>query len=106
MKYNDQSPLEHMHCSVTFSLLGKEQNSFLPPEEIASIKPVLVRAILGTDMAKHAEACTRLTMLVDNLKSPNAPGVPWYWPLTPPPGVKPESEELEKFNHNTQAGFV
>jgi hypothetical protein len=37
-----------------------EQNSFLTQHTLAAIRGLLVKAVLGTDMAKHAETMTRL----------------------------------------------
>jgi len=85
IKYNDQSPLENMHAAITFDLLRKEKNAFIGNELISEIRGALVRAILGTDMAKHAETMARLDMLIDNLKNPkDAAKMPWYWPNKPP----------------------
>lgn len=85
LKYNDQSPLENMHCAITFELLRNEKTAFLAREEVAAMRKPLLRAILGTDMAKHAETMTRLTALIDNLKHDHESGlVPWHWPAKPP----------------------
>lgn len=104
MRYNDQSPLENMHCAITFQLLGNEKNAFLPDEIVTRIKPVLVRVILGTDMAKHAEAMTRLAMLTENLKNRGVGGIPWHWPTTPPASLPPE--DRQHWERNLQVGFV
>ena len=66
VRYNDSSPLENMHLAVTFSLLRRENNCFLNPETLASVRALLVQAVLGTDMAKHAETMTRLEALIEN----------------------------------------
>lgn len=103
LKYNDQSPLENMHCAITFQLLCKERNQFLPSDIIASLKPVLVRAILGTDMAKHAEAMTRLTMMLDNFSS-SLSGIPWCWPNSPPGNLTQAAKD--KWEANMTTGFI
>jgi len=108
MKYNDQSPLENMHSSMTWELLQREKNSFLSPTMLASIRSALVRAILGTDMAMHAQTLTRLDMLIDNLEhgGSGASGVfiPWYWPMKPPPGLS--REQRDKWERSMQEEFV
>ncbi|CAE8617060.1 unnamed protein product [Polarella glacialis] len=84
-KYNDTSILENMHCAVTFDLLRREGNQFLSPDVTSKIRKPLIRAILGTDMAKHAETMTRLVALTENMKQHETRGTPsWYWPATPP----------------------
>lgn len=95
VRYNDQSPLENMHMAVTFCLLRRESNSFLTQETLAAIRSVLVKAVLGTDMALHGQTMTRLDKLIENLKAPvGAPKqTPWYWPVKPPPGLKGDSEK-------------
>jgi hypothetical protein len=72
VRYNDSSPLENMHLAVTFSLLRRERNCFLNPETLASVRGLLVQAVLGTDMAKHAETMTRLGALIDNQEALHA----------------------------------
>ena len=68
-RYNDQSPLENMHLAKTFDLMRKEKNAFLEPKLVSEIRGVLIRAVLGTDMAKHAEMLTKLEALIDNLQN-------------------------------------
>lgn len=95
LKYNDQSPLENMHCAITFELLTKENTAFLAKEEIAAMRKPLIRAILGTDMAKHAETMIRLAALIDNLKHQSDTGsVPWHWPAKPPTNADEEQRML------------
>ena len=102
MRYNDQSPLEHMHLAVTFSLLRREGSSFLTQETLSHVRSVLVKAVLGTDMANHGETMTRLDALIANLRHrpdaaaagaaseppaaagpPAPPLTPWYAPPDP-----------------------
>merc|ERR1719442_359486 len=108
LKYNDQSPLENMHCAVTFELLRREKNAFLPSEDITSMSKPLIRAILGTDMAKHAEHLTRLVALIDNLEhgtpGTGSGGIPWYWPATPPAGA--DEEQRRAWQLRLQEEFV
>jgi len=103
IKYNDQAPLENMHCAITFQLLCKERNQFLPSDVIAELKPVLVRAILGTDMVKHAEAMTRLTMMLDNLSN-RVSGIPWCWPQKADGKLSPEAKD--KWEADMLTGFI
>eukprot|EP00928_Gymnodinium_smaydae_P051126 TRINITY_DN3464_c0_g1_i2.p1 TRINITY_DN3464_c0_g1~~TRINITY_DN3464_c0_g1_i2.p1 ORF type:complete len:644 (+),score=152.68 TRINITY_DN3464_c0_g1_i2:1-1932(+) len=87
LKYNDQSPLEHMHCAIAFDLLRRPKNAFLSPEDVAALRRPLIKCILGTDMVKHAETMTRMSGLLDNLRHGDSVGsLPWYWPAKPPPG--------------------
>jgi len=56
LKYNDQSVLESMHCSKTFEIMLKEENSIcshFTNEDFAVIRKIIVTMILATDMAKH-----------------------------------------------------
>mmetsp|Transcript_17564 Transcript_17564/g.52864 ORF Transcript_17564/g.52864 Transcript_17564/m.52864 type:complete len:918 (-) Transcript_17564:262-3015(-) len=104
-KYNDQSPLENMHCAITFELLRDHRTAFLSQDDVALMKKPLVRAILGTDMAKHAETMTRLVALVDNLNYKGANGgIPWYWPAKPP--VSADEEKRRAWEFNLQEEFV
>lgn len=96
-KYNDQSILESMHCAVAFELLRREKNAFLSKEDLTQMRKPLIKSILGTDMAKHAETMTRLFTLLENLKHPHESGAyahPWYWPAKPPAHCN-EAQRLE-----------
>jgi len=88
--YNDQSPLENMHCAQAFHLLSKQQNAFLPSSTTAGIRRALVRAILGTDMAKHAETMTKLGALIEHKERNGKSHIPWWWPSSPPASTDPE----------------
>mmetsp|Transcript_71145 Transcript_71145/g.203984 ORF Transcript_71145/g.203984 Transcript_71145/m.203984 type:complete len:785 (+) Transcript_71145:39-2393(+) len=95
LKYNDQSPLENMHCAITFQLLTQDRTGFLPKDEVMAMRKPLVRAILGTDMAKHAETMTRLAALIDNLEHEGeSVAVPWHWPAKPPATADEEQRAM------------
>lgn len=104
-KYNDQSPLEHMHLAVTFALLRRPGNNFADEGDLQAMRPALIRTVLGTDMAKHAESLTRLDALLDNLRhSDDSPGLPWHWPLKPPSHLPPDRRK--SWTHKLQTQFV
>jgi len=91
-KYNEQSPLENMHLAVTFNLL--QQNQFLESEMVTTIRGVLIRTVLGTDMAKHAEQIARLDALIENMKLKDKARCKWYWPSSPPGYYSQEEREV------------
>jgi hypothetical protein len=108
VRYNDQSPLEHMHLAITFSLLRREENNFLSQDMLASIRSVLVKAILGTDMSNHSEQMARLDALIENVKAEEegrSGAIPWYWPIKPPPALKTPVEKKE-WALMLQEGFI
>jgi len=92
VKYNEQSPLENMHLAVTFKLL--HENQFLDSEVVTTIRGVLIRTVLGTDMAKHAEQIARLDALIENFKLKDKARCPWYWPSSPPGYYSQEEREV------------
>mmetsp|Transcript_69345 Transcript_69345/g.166246 ORF Transcript_69345/g.166246 Transcript_69345/m.166246 type:complete len:557 (+) Transcript_69345:142-1812(+) len=94
LKYNDQSPLENMHLAITFELLARTANQFLDADMVTSIRGVLIRTVLSTDMAKHAELIARLDMLIENLKLKEQARCPWYWPSSPPGYYSQEEREV------------
>jgi len=102
--YNDQSPLEHMHCAVAFKLLRRGENAFLPSATIARIRPTLVRTILGTDMAKHAETMTKLAVLIDNKQNDGQSHIPWWWPSSPPASMDVQKRQV--WEHHVEEEFV
>jgi len=57
MKYNDVSPLENMHSSTLFQILGNEKTNILSELDKAQFKDirhVIIEAILNTDYVHHA----------------------------------------------------
>jgi hypothetical protein len=88
--------------------LRREENNFLSQEMLASIRSLLVKAVLGTDMANHSEQMTRLDVLIENLRDQEQnkqPSIPWYWPSKPPPNMKTDVEK-ETWAIKLQEGFV
>lgn len=106
LRYSDDSPLERMHLAVAFNLMRQPKNRFLRDEEFADMKEPIVRAVLGTDMAKHGQHMRRLDALVDNLKHGGYEGTwAWYWPKKPPPSCRTDEDKLE-WEKREQAEFV
>lgn len=72
IQYNDNSVLENMHCSLTFSIMNKPGCNFL--EDLSSsewftLRKLIIEMIMETDMSKHFEILakfrTRATVLSD-----------------------------------------
>jgi len=60
--YNDQSPLENMHCTITFSVLHSSGSDFLADLEAplrATFRGYVTQMILETDLAKHIQTLSR-----------------------------------------------
>jgi len=55
LQYNDISPLENMHCSNLFTLIGDGTNIFesLNRNAFFESRKICIEAILSTDMSKH-----------------------------------------------------
>eukprot|EP00933_Yihiella_yeosuensis_P029403 TRINITY_DN2304_c0_g2_i1.p1 TRINITY_DN2304_c0_g2~~TRINITY_DN2304_c0_g2_i1.p1 ORF type:complete len:1031 (-),score=168.06 TRINITY_DN2304_c0_g2_i1:368-3157(-) len=56
LRYNDQSPLESMHCSTLFSILQDSDNDIfreMSPESLKEIRHIIVDVVLHTDFACH-----------------------------------------------------
>lgn len=56
LQYNDQSINEHMHLAAAFRLLLRQGNNFLEglgDEQYRCFRHLVVRCVLGTDMAHH-----------------------------------------------------
>ena len=63
IRHNDVSPLENMHCSILYELLGKsETNIFseLSDQQWRESRKIIITSILGTDMSKHFEQISKL----------------------------------------------
>jgi len=69
--YNDSSPLENMHCSKLFEILGLDEcNVFAHTSSVqfALIRKMIIDAILNTDMASHRRCIQDLQALfTDNI---------------------------------------
>merc|ERR1712187_752063 len=66
IRYNDQSPLENMHCSTLYRIVGvKEQNVFgkFSREEYKESRKTCIENILHTDMAHHNSMVKEIQLL-------------------------------------------
>ena len=82
--------------------MRKEKNAFLSPKQVGSIRSALIRAVLGTDMGKHAETLTKLDALIDNLEhDEELTRSSWYWPATPP-GILKTDKQRQAWVHKLQ----
>eukprot|EP00930_Biecheleria_cincta_P001749 TRINITY_DN102853_c0_g1_i1.p1 TRINITY_DN102853_c0_g1~~TRINITY_DN102853_c0_g1_i1.p1 ORF type:complete len:914 (+),score=185.84 TRINITY_DN102853_c0_g1_i1:133-2874(+) len=66
LTYNDRSPLENLHCSKLFQILGeRETNIFrsLKKEAYKELRRQIIEAILHTDVTKHNDMVKELTLL-------------------------------------------
>lgn len=72
--YNDQSPLENLHCFTTLSCLNKSNQKFLQShitaEQKLRMRTIITESILSTDMAKHQYYFDRISS-VKSLKNDN-----------------------------------
>jgi len=60
--YNDQSPLENMHCAITFAVLQASTSNFLISLEAhqrATFRGCVTQMILDTDLGKHIQTLSR-----------------------------------------------
>eukprot|EP01138_Halocafeteria_seosinensis_P011521 gb/GECG01011769.1/.p1 GENE.gb/GECG01011769.1/~~gb/GECG01011769.1/.p1 ORF type:complete len:549 (+),score=71.72 gb/GECG01011769.1/:1-1647(+) len=74
IQYNDTAVLESHHACLTFQILKSERTSILeslPHETYRFCRKVILKCILGTDMAKHFTLIQNLT----NRISQDSPGV-------------------------------
>ncbi|XP_068165275.1 high affinity cGMP-specific 3',5'-cyclic phosphodiesterase 9A-like isoform X2 [Antennarius striatus] len=58
LRYNNQSPLENHHCTMTFGILSKPECNILKNlshQQYRHVRAGLIRCILATDMARHNE---------------------------------------------------
>lgn len=64
LRYNDISPLENHHCSVTFRVLESPECNILASLDATTFRTVregIIRCILATDMARHNEILGQFT---------------------------------------------
>merc|ERR1740123_157825 len=64
--YNDRSPLENMHCSKLFLIIGDPSTNVFPgvtKEEYSEMRKGIIAAILHTDVTKHNEMVKELNLL-------------------------------------------
>jgi hypothetical protein len=74
--YNDQSVMEHHHCSLTFRLLRRPENNIfegMKPTDAKEIRTTIIQSILATDMSRHFELHTQVKTKLSNRPDPLAP---------------------------------
>merc|ERR1712032_738555 len=62
MLFNDQSVLENMHCTITFSVLHSTSSNFLAGLDgtlRTTFRSLIVQMILETDLGKHIQLVSR-----------------------------------------------
>ena len=70
--YNDQSPLENHHCSMTFMILKDPDTNILKnltDKEFMEFRRGVIRNILATDMAKHGEHMAKWKVMTENFNN-------------------------------------
>lgn len=66
--HNDKSPLENMHCSLLYEILGKAENNImvnLSEQQWREVRQIILAIILGTDMAHHFEQIKLATLFLE-----------------------------------------
>lgn len=66
--HNDKSPLENMHCSLLYDILGKAENNImvnLSDQQWREARKVILTIILGTDMSHHFEQIKQATLFLE-----------------------------------------
>ena len=64
--YNDESVLENHHAATTFSMLADTRNDIfedLPPADRRTMRSLVCKCILATDMAHHSDLVKQITRL-------------------------------------------
>lgn len=72
LTYNDRSPLENYHASLTFELLRKEENNFMREverEDFIKFRQAIIENILFTDIKEHFPLLKRFSDLVASGKT-------------------------------------
>jgi hypothetical protein len=67
LKHNDKSPLENMHCTVLYGILGKNESNIFSgftDNQWRESRNIVITAILGTDMAHHGEQIKKVKVLL------------------------------------------
>ena len=56
LRYNDHSPLEHMHAATLFSIISRDACNFLTCDQKTrkAMRGIIIDMILSTDMVKHS----------------------------------------------------
>eukprot|EP01034_Spumella_vulgaris_P030245 gene30245-37425_t len=66
--HNDQSPLENMHCSVLYQILGKSTTNIfvnLSEAQWRESRKIILTVILGTDMSHHTEQISKTQLFLE-----------------------------------------
>jgi hypothetical protein len=66
--HNDKSPLENMHCSLLYEIIGKAENNImvnLSDQQWREARKVILTIILGTDMSHHFEQIKHATLFLE-----------------------------------------
>ncbi|CAK9118783.1 unnamed protein product [Durusdinium trenchii] len=83
--YNDQSPLENMHCTIGFSILrqphsalfkkpfpmSEDECSGLEDSDFTLLRRIVIESVLATDMSKHFETLSRFKAAINYSESSN-----------------------------------
>jgi hypothetical protein len=88
LQYNDQSVLEHYHCSLAFTIMRSSQSfnvlDGFNMEDLKSVRDTVVTLVLATDMSCHFELLTKFKNKITS--APNgvviAPGMTNGFDLT------------------------
>lgn len=67
IKYNDMSVLENHHANLACGLLRKDETGIgaaLDRSEQQTLRRIIIRCILDTDMTRHSETCQKCSALV------------------------------------------
>ena len=68
IRHNDRSPLENMHCSVIYEVLGKEETNIfvgLTDAQWRASRKVVLGAVLATDMSHHFEQISKVALFLE-----------------------------------------
>merc|ERR1719343_1227199 len=68
IRYNDQSPLENMHCAKLFEIAGRPDAAVfgaLDAQQYREVRQVCVEAILHTDNVHHFTMVKEMQMLYE-----------------------------------------
>ena len=71
IRYNDQSVLENYHCALAFTTLNDPvYNIFenLTPAQFTTIRKLIIRCILATDLSRHMELFNKFQNTMDNFQ--------------------------------------
>merc|ERR1719375_315516 len=72
IRYNDESVLENMHAYLTFELTRIEANNWMrdfSESTYVSMRKIMVRAILATDMKMHFDLSQKFAELADEFNA-------------------------------------